>query len=306
MSTRLMALALGATLGACGSKQPAALPPLPALPADAAVAVDAEPDAAPVADEDEDDREPTELACEDVIRDLAAYPPLLGDDAPERDWNLAVRAHVIEEDCEHLWSFEHKQCVVARGPVACIAQLPGDLGPRLAKLGELGTKITDARAKPGTIGCKQVVANHYGAVRWQGRLDGFDTKARNQMIADSRKIMQRACTTDSWSDTVRACLVLGGADLCFFASDIRRMWGYPADGSVRLLGVPDCDDYDAAVNKLASCTKLDTYTRESLLRMAAALKANIAAAPKAERAKRGISCRAALAPIAGLATDAGC
>lgn len=307
MSAWLLTLALAFTLGACGGKQtPSPPPPLPPAPStDAGTPpADAEPDAAVVAD-DEDDA-PTELACEDVIRDLAAYPPALAADAPERDWNLAIRAHVIEEDCEHLWSVEHKQCVATRGAAACIAQLPGELGERLAKLGELGTKIFAARAKPATIGCKQVVAAHYGAVRWQGKLDGFDTKTRNQMIADSRTLMQKACTAEAWTDSTRACLVLGGADLCFFGTLIRRMWGYPADGSVRLLGVRDCDEYDSAVTKLASCSKLDAYTRESLMRMAAALKANIAAAPKAERARRGQSCRAALAPIADLAADAGC
>ncbi len=305
MSTRLI-LAL-ATLTACGSKQPASpMPTLPTMPVDAAVAVvDAAPDAGEsFADDVHLEGGPTELACEDVIRDLAAYPPALVDDAPERDWNLAIRAHVIEEDCEHGWSFEDKQCVVARGPAACT--LPGQLVERLTKLGELGEKTTAARAKPSTIGCKQVVANHYGAVRWQGKLDGFDTKTRNQMIADSRTLMQKACTAETWTASTRACLVLGGADLCFFGTNIRRMWGYPADGSVRLLGIPDCDQYDAAVTKLATCIKLDPSTRESLLRMAAALKANIAAVPQVERARRGQSCRAALAPIADLATDAGC
>jgi hypothetical protein len=303
MSTRPLALALA--LAACGGKQPAGPPPL-ATPADAGtLVVDGAAEATELADDSDDDM-PLDLACEDVIRDLAAYPPVLGDDAPERGWNLAIRGHVIEEDCEHLWSYEHKQCVAKEGAPACIAQLPGELRERLAKLGELGTKIAGARAKPATIGCKQVVANHYGAVRWQGKLDGFDSKTRNQMIADSRSLMQRACTAEAWTDSTRACLVLGGADLCFFATRIRRMWGYPADGSVRLLGLPDCDDYDSAVSKLATCTKLDAYTRESLLRMAAALKANIASAPKSERTRRGQSCRAALAPIAGLAADAGC
>jgi len=302
-------LALTLLVGACGSKQSPSRPPPhvpPPLDAGADSPARAIQDELPPDDVPADDDPPDEeLACEDIIRDLATFPPALPDDTPERDWNLAIRAHVIEEDCEHGWTFEHKQCFATRGVSACAPQLT-DLTERLAKLGELGAKIAAARAKPAAIGCKQVVAAHYGPPRWQGRLEGFSPKARNQMIADSRSLMQKACTAESWKDSTRACLVLGGGDLCFFATRIRRMWGYPADGSVRTLGIPDCDEYDAAVTKLAGCKNVEAYTRESLLRIAAALKANIAAAPPAERAKRAQSCRAALAPITDIVASSGC
>lgn len=305
MSARSLAAALAFVVAACGGSKTVTAPPPPLRPPPVdAGGVDATPEA--VDDDDATTDVAAELACEDVIRDLATYPPALAPDGPERDWNLAVRAHVIDEDCEHLWSYEDKQCIATRGVIACAAQVPGDLTERLTKLGQLGAKIAEAKAKPRAIGCTQAVAGHYGPVRWQGKLDGFDTKTRNQMIADSRALMQKACTSEAWSASARACLTLGAADLCFFGTQIRHMWGYPADGSVQLLGVPECDDYDAAVSKLAKCTNLDAYTRESLVRMAAALKATIAAAPKEERARRGTSCRAALEPIADLAADAGC
>lgn len=307
MSARSLAPALALVVAACGGSKGVTAPPPSLRP----VPVDAGLDVARDATTDDDTTDTdvdveSELACEDVIRDLATYPPALAPDAPERAWNLAVRAHVIGEDCEHLWSYEDKQCIATKGAAACAAQVPGDLTERLTKLGQLGAKIAEAKARPGTIGCKQAVAGHYGPARWHGKLDGFDPKARSQMIADSRALMQKACTSETWSASARACLMLGAADLCLFATPIRHMWGYPADGSVHLLGVPECDDYDTAVSKLAKCTNLDAYTRESLVRMAAALKATIAAAPKEERARRGVSCRAALEPIADLAADAGC
>ena len=303
---RLLLLALVA----CGGTPPAPVaPPPPARPVvDAGVVADA----AIVEHHDDDghghghahDDGDEALECMDIVRDLASYPPALAADAPERAWNLEIRARVIDEDCEHLWSIEDRRCVATQGAAACT--LPGDLTARLEKLGELGERIAAARKKPATIGCKQVVAAHYADIRWRNRLDGFSTRERTQMIADSRALMQKACTGEQWADSTRACLVLGGADLCFFGTTIRRMWGYPADGSVRSLGIPECDDYDAAVTRLAGCASVEPHVSQSLLRMAAALKATIAAVPAAERGKRGQSCRAALEPIRAMAVDKGC
>jgi hypothetical protein len=297
---------------ACGSSRRAPEPiaaarPDAAMPSDA-LAIDAH-SVATIDDSDvhshvdgHDHESP--LSCDELIADAARFEPVLAPDAPERDWNLAVRAHVLEEDCEHAWSGEARACLHAGNP--CGAELPADLPERLGTLGELGASIANARKKPATIGCKQTVAAHYGDVRWQGKLVGFSARARAQMITDSRALMLKACTAEAWTDRTRACLVLGGADLCFFTTRIRRMWNYPADGSVRVLGIRECDDYDAAVTKLATCTKLPAITRDSLKRMADALKANIAAASPAERAKRAGSCQAALAPIEAIVRENGC
>lgn len=299
---------------ACGGKQPSAPTPAPAPARDAGVDA-AVPDAALAADEpnglddgplDEHDHEHGELECVDIIRELASYPPVLAADAPERDWQLEIRGHLLDDDCQHLWSEQNRECIATQGPAACVPQMPGDLAIRLAKLSELAGKIADAKKKPATIECKQAVGAHYADIRWKHRLDGYSAKVRNQMIADSRKLMLAACRTDQWSASARACLSLGGGDLCFFRTPIRRMWGYPADGSVRATGVADCDDYDAAVNRLATCTKLEAHVRESLVRTNAALKAQIAASPPAERAQRGPGCRAALKPISDMIHTFGC
>jgi hypothetical protein len=254
-------------------------------------------------DHDHDD---IEYSCEDVIRDLASYPPALPDNAPERDWNLAIRAHILEEDCEHMWTYDDKQCLATKGPASCVALLPNDIGERLTMLTKLGEKIAEAQGKPATIGCKQVVDAHYGTARWQGRLEGFPAKERNQMIADSRVLMQKACKIEAWRPATRACLSLGGGDLCFFNTNIRRMWGYPADGSVRTLGIPDCDAYDAAVTRLATCQKLPEHARHALARLNASLKAQIASASPAERVQRGQGCRAGLETVEGVLESHGC
>lgn len=310
MTRRWLPLAL---VACGGSRTPSPGPPAP-LPTDAAVADAAPVDAPEVAVDDDvhdhgagDDHDhDTELACEDVIRDLAAYPPALAADAPERDWNLAIRAHVLGEDCELVWSVDHKQCLRTKSVEACAPTLPNEIVERLTMLNRLGEQIGAARKKPATISCKHVVEGHYGVARWQGRLDGFPAKARNQMIADSRSLMQKACTAEAWSPSTRACLSLGGADLCFFNTTIRRRWGYPADGSVRTLGIPQCDAYDAAVTKLAGCAQIPPHARDSLKRINEALKASIAAASSAERIKRGQSCQAGLDAIENILRTHGC
>jgi hypothetical protein len=300
--------AIALALVACGGTQvPSPPPPLPpaAPPLDAAVV-----DAPEVAVDDDihdhgDDMEPA-LGCDEVVRDLASFPPVLGPDAPEREWSLAIRAHILEEDCEHDWSYDDRLCLHEKGPSACMAQLPKDMGTRLAKLGELAQKIADARAKPATIGCKHVVAAHYGAIRWQGRLDGFEPKLRNQMIAESRTLMQKACSAEQWSPSTRACLVLGGADLCFFTTNIRTMWGYPADGSVKTLGIPQCDEYDAVVAKFAACASLSNVQRDSIRRISAALKAQIAATPAAQRAAKVQGCEVGIETFTNMISNSGC
>jgi hypothetical protein len=312
VSTRLLA-SLSLAMLACGSSKQPTAEPAPVM-RDAALTDAPAPD---VALSDDDDPAPPdfvdshahdddELACEDIVRDLATYPPPLADDAPERAWQLEIRAHVLTDDCEHMWSEENRECLATRTPAACAAQLPADIVTRLTKLGELARKIADARKKPATIGCKQAVAAHYADVRWKNRLEGYAAKARKQMIADSRKLMLAACTADQWSDSARACLVLGGGDLCFFRSPIRRVWGYPADGSVRMTGVVECDDYGAAVERLSKCPNMTHDVHESLVRTSDALKAQIAGLPAAERSRRASGCRAALKPISDMIATFGC
>lgn len=308
MVRHALVVALGALVACGGPKAPAEPMPLPPSPP-----IDASVDAPEVAVDDDVhdhggdlDEDEHAVECHDVVRDIAKFPPVLGDDAPEREWSLAIRAHILDEDCEHDWSYDDRVCLEEKGPVACTPQLPNDMGTRLAQLAELAQKIADARKKPATIGCKQVVASHYAPIRWQGRLEGFAPKVRNQMIADSRALMQKACTADKWSASTRACLVLGGADLCFFTTDIRRMWGYPADGSVRTLGIAQCDEYSELVAKLASCSKIDPVVRDALVRVGAALKAQIAGAPPADRAAKASGCAAAMGTIQNVMLDAGC
>jgi len=307
-------LLLAIALVACGSPQqqkpPAPRPALPADGVDAAVAVaDADIEGEETIHEDpppnEDDGD-IEYACEDVIRDLAQYPPALADDAPERDWNLAIRGHVLEDDCEHVWTWEDKHCLVKQSPAVCGPKLPNEIVDRLTKLNELGTKIGELRAAPKAITCAKVVAAHYAPIRWQGRLEGFSQKQKNQMISGSRKIMQKTCTADKWGANTRACLVLGGADLCFFDTNIQHDWGYPANGSVGALGIPECDAYDGVMTKLMSCSKVPAHARDTLRKIHDELKANIASAPLADRLKRAPGCGVAITTVENILQTYGC
>lgn len=306
--------ALIVAVTACGGSSrsvPPAPPPVRPPPEPVAATPDAAVEHEHDGADDDDhahDHDAGEVECEDGIRDPASFPPVLAANAPERAWDIAIRAHVLADDCEHQWSLELKRCLHDGTAAACATHLPADLSERLALIDKLAAAIADARKQPASLGCKQMVAAHYGDVRWNGRLDGFTARVRTQMIADSRKLMLAACTTEKWDEATRACFALGGGDVCVINSDppIRRMWGYPADGSVRTVGVPACDTYAALVGKFAICEKMPLHARESLGRTTSALMANIAAKPSTQRAKHGPSCEASLGAIESALRRAGC
>lgn len=298
-------------IAACGSASPpAAAPPVAVRPppdtgVDAAVAGEDIEDVADVADAADPSDEAAEIDCHDLPAD--AFPPALGADAPERAWSSTIRSHVLVDDCEHDWEPELRQCLAVATPDACEDQFPSDLKQRLRAIGQLAAAIASARSKPATIGCKQAVAGHYGDHRWKDKLGGFEAPARKQMIADSRRLMLEACQRERWDDLTRACLTLGGSEVCLLTGGAGEpRWSYPADGSVKKLGIAECDRYGDAVAKLAACSKVTEETRTALVSGAATLRAKLASLPPRERALRAQGCRAAHATVSDIALDAGC
>jgi len=259
--------------------------------------------------------QPAVVDCSDILDDVSNYAPVLDGKAAERAWQVKVRKAWLGEVCEHDWPDELKSCI--NGAMnervaieACIEEHQGadkrdELTRQLADFGELAKKMDAAKKKPTSIGCKQVVAAHYADAKWKGKLDGYKAAERKKMIAESRTVMTKACTADSWDDTIRACLVSGGSDACFDDAN-KRKWGYPATGAVTSVGVTECDAYSTKVLTFASCTKVAQLTRDSIVRSQQQMLAEIARMPQAERAKTGTSCQAAMEAIELSLTNAGC
>jgi hypothetical protein len=113
-----------------------------------------------------------------------------------------------------------------------------------------------------------VVAEHYGDAAWTGKLRAdVDPATRRRLIAGSRAAMVRACSDDSWSADLRACVVAGGGDSCFTATGVvGATWGYPAIGVFVPTGVPACDAVAHEATSLLACSKLPASSKENIAR----------------------------------------
>jgi hypothetical protein len=254
-------------------------------------------------------------SCDDLLAEVSKFPPALDGKAVERDWQVKARRDFLVEECEHTWSERMKDCI--EGAAGGSAEIEGcfvaELSPderdeatkALTELDALAAKIAAAKKKPASIACKQVVAKHYADALWKQKLDGYKAADRKKMIAASRTVMTNACTADAWSETMRACIVLRGGDVCFDAKN-KRKWGYPATGAVTSVGIAECDEYAAAVAKLTACNMLPQAARDSIVRSQQQMLAEIARVPADERAKMGSSCKAGMEAIAMSLSSAGC
>ncbi|HUJ59004.1 MAG TPA: hypothetical protein VLX92_10940 [Kofleriaceae bacterium] len=167
--------------------------------------------------------------------DAIAGPIDRGDDG--RAVAAQLRADAIALECtRETWPAVVRQCVHgaadAAAQVACLDQL--DRTPRVVALTKLAdanaiaARALDLRGKPAAITCSAVVAAHYGDARWTGKLAAASAAAREHAIAASRRLMRDACTTEHWSDTLRACLVADAGAACFAALGGQWRWDYPA------------------------------------------------------------------------------
>jgi hypothetical protein len=254
------------------------------------------------------------ISCSQAILDATVFPPALGASSDEALWQVDQRTHLLEETCEHEFTDELKTCLVVAGGnsaeiEACQKefQRPDQydvLAKRLAHIGDVATAIVAVKKKPASFSCAKVLALYYGDAAWKQKLDGFKPAERKRMIDDSRKLMKTACA--SWPEITRACVIAGGdAELCF-DEDNRARWGYPAIGSVQSVGIKECDDYSAAVQRFASCKMLSDAARTTITRSQQQLLAEIARQSATDRAKMATSCEAGMEAVTSALADSGC
>jgi hypothetical protein len=203
--------------------------------------------------------------CEDAIGDVENYGVVNVKDPDDHAFAIALRKKGMVDQCNATWDISVRRCLVdAKDPsahMACAAMLDDgertDLSNRFDSVNAVMTRIMAARKKPQTIGCKQVVAAHYGDAKWKNVLTAMKPAERKHAIEDSRKQMTAACTSEKWTSTVRACVVVDGGDDC-----TAQPWRFPAAGILVPTGIAECDAYGAAIVK---CTKFPKATRDALL-----------------------------------------
>jgi hypothetical protein len=256
-----------------------------------------------------DDAAP-EIECADAVKALQG-PEL--DPAGDPAWGAAMRKYVLVEQCERdAWDMTARNCVQGAGDLhgtsACIAALDPDardhVTARLTEVDRITVKLAAARKQPKQITCDKIVAGHYADARWKDKVDWVKGKDRTKMIAESRDRMKKACAADKWSDTLRACISLGGEDACFAAAGApQKQWGFPARGVLVSTGVAECDAWGQAVMRLATCDKLPQTSRDALQQAYEQLQQTWAVMPPDQRATLAEACKQATDAVRQLASS---
>lgn len=256
---------------------------------------------------------PPEIACVDAVGAADLYVPVPKLDVPDELWDRAQRKHALETLCEDdAWDETVRTCL---GPTpdidnsACLQGLPVDARNHItAKLGEIDAevaKVIDARKKKPD--CKKVVAAHYADAQWKGKADQVKGKDRTKMIAESRTVMTKACTTEKWDDTTRACLIATDGESCFLASGSSyNKWGYPAAGVFLATGIPECDQWGAEVQKLMACDKFPQSTKDAILQSYGQAVQSFAKVGKDERAGVASTCKQIIDAVKQARVSVGC
>ncbi len=174
--------------------------------------------------------------CTSVLAEPAWLPPAVPIAAPDRSWTSALRGVAVVAECAS-WPAAERKCFAGAVDAAAVAACAHDaadavkLGEAIGAADALVGKLANLRAHAAAITCERVVDAHYRDAAWRGKLDELPQDERRTLIAGSRTAMAKACSADSWSADLRACLVADGGDVCFTAAGVPgAIWGYPAIG----------------------------------------------------------------------------
>jgi hypothetical protein len=201
------------------------------------------------------------LECADVI---GAIDRISGDVTVERDLVLAARKRMVALRCSAGWSQPTLLCLASPNVpsdalTSCVARESNkdELAADLAAIAARAKAIAAAKQTPAAIACGRVVAAYYADANWKGAASQADRKK-------SRAAMLRACTAETWTDTLRACLATGGDATCFSDTGATSRWGYPAFELTTSPLPPECDDARLVAANLAHCEAVPASTRSAI------------------------------------------
>ncbi|MEJ7600273.1 MAG: hypothetical protein WKG01_20355 [Kofleriaceae bacterium] len=242
-----------------------------------------------------------EIDCVTATVNVEELAPKLALQGADRRFAIELRRDAVEPICEN-WSRVVRACFadatgaqieVCRGKLS--AAEAKALADKLAESDALIAKIVALVGKPGKVDCAKAAAAYYSDAEWKARGPATVPKAaavRRKMIADSRTLMKKACTTDSWPIHISACLVVGGRHVCFalMPSAVER-WGFPAAGVSVKTGIPACETYAATLQKLGSCTKMPSRSIDIMRSQYGRESASYAVGTAAVRAAGAVRCK---------------
>jgi hypothetical protein len=256
---------------------------------------------------------PPPIDCIDAVGAADLYTPLPKLDPSDELWDRSLRKRALETLCEDdAWDDTVRECL---GPTpdidnsACLQSLPVDARNRVsAKLGEIDAqvaKVVDARKKKPD--CKKVVAVHYADAQWKGKADQIKGKDRTKVIAESRALMAKACTSEKWDDTTRACMVATDGSSCFATNRTAYdKWGYPASGVMVATGIPECDEWGAEVQKLVACDKFPQSAKDAIQQSYTQVTQSFAKASKEDRVAAATTCKQIIDAVKQARVSVGC
>lgn len=201
------------------------------------------------------------LDCENNVGRVETYAPSL--DAftgLDRSLLLQLRREAVELRCvTDAWEQPVLHCFAAgRDAAACRALLSpaqeAALVGALAPLQALGTKVVAAQQRPAALSCKAIAAAHYSDRAWANQEPALVGAARKKAIAELRTWLERSCTDEHWSSTLRACISVGTMASCQRAigtSDVR--WDFTSLATP--FGIPACDQLARTVASSIRCDK---------------------------------------------------
>jgi len=249
-----------------------------------------QPDAAPVVD------------CNSAIGDAGRFPPVVGVADANRSLEISMRAYTLNQACAQ-WTYEQRSCLTDAttteeiGPCLTDKDVPN----RIAASDALVKRVVAKRAHAGDITCSAIVAVHYGDAAWKGK-PATDKK----VIADARDRMSKACSDDSWSEDLRACVAVDGGDGCWVAAGLAPLWGYPPGGGLPITNVPECDAYGVETAKLLVCQTAPQDTRDAFKQQFEQYAYAINRMPVQQRSQFVESCRQAMESLREYAMQFNC
>jgi len=266
---------------------------------------------------------PPEIPCTSIIgSNVHLIPPIPQQTGEEGSFITTARKVQVIAMCEH-WPRVIRACVQEGSINACVNKLDPntqrELADKLAAIDALMVKIAAAKKKPHD--CKAAVAAHYSDAAWRGKAEPAKnpkaTRAelakaateRKQMIADSRKAMLDACTSETWNATLRACELVEGGELCAKGSGRNAVrWGFPAAGIVMRTGIAECDAYGMSIQGLLACDKVPPQAKDALKQGFETMRESLISTATNAESKRlaATSCKQADDAIRQAATSMGC
>lgn len=230
-------------------------------------------------------------SCDEMTASAVLFAPVptgvQGDDATAV--NRANGAAIVASCRENSWSDDVRRCVAdaVSDPRICLTAEGVDpsvstkLDADLKRRGDLFAAAIAFKPTDKKIGCDKAAAAHYGAGQWKTKMADAKKKDKDKAIKQATKDFTKACKDESWSAFVRGCVVAAKSEeergWCIDATK----WGYPPGSEAvqpismtKSTGMPECDDYVAAVKRYGACDKLPAEARDAVAQSVTELEAS--------------------------------